>query len=70
MTSQTETPAPVLDANGDPVPIEPPDSIYLWFAGRVPAPGCLHYIAASEARAGYIRCERCERCERCGGIDD
>ncbi|GAA3751582.1 hypothetical protein [Micromonospora maritima] len=57
--------SPVVDANGDPVDLPPEfevDSlIRLFFAGRVPARDCPHYIAKSEARAGYRRCEHCQR---------
>lgn len=55
---------PVLDANGDPVTV--PDHIVAdeafreFMAGRVPAPGCPHYMPASEARAGLSQCERCQ----------
>lgn len=56
--------APVLDANGDPVPdIDArvrTEALREWFKFRVPAPECGHYIAASEARAGFTKCERCE----------
>lgn len=54
---------PVLDGNGDPVAV--PDHIKVdgvfraFMAGRVPAKGCGHYIAKSEARIGFNRCERC-----------
>lgn len=56
---------PVLDGNGNPVPV--PDHIEVdglyraFMAGRVPAKKCGHYIAKSEARAGFTRCERCQR---------
>lgn len=54
--------APVLDANGDPVHVPAhivvDDTFRAWMAGRVPA-ACGHYIAASEARAGFDNCERC-----------
>lgn len=56
---------PVLDANGDPVELTPElaemphEQLVEFFAGRVPAIGCDHYIAASEARAGLTTCERC-----------
>lgn len=59
----TATNSPVLDANGDPVPALPqdvPDEVMrAFFAGRVPAPKCPHYIAQSEARAGFTKCENC-----------
>lgn len=48
----------IRDANGDPVRGADP-SMREWFAARVPAKRCRHYIAASEARAGYTQCERC-----------
>jgi hypothetical protein len=56
------THSPVLDANGDPV--DAPSGIdvemfRLFMSGRVPAQDCPHYIAASEARAGFTTCERC-----------
>jgi hypothetical protein len=55
-------PTPVLDANGDPVLVFPGTEIteiYRRFmSGRVPAE-CGHYIAQSEARAGFTSCERC-----------
>jgi hypothetical protein len=59
----TTTPAaePVLDANGDPVNVPPGlplDVAREFFACRVPAP-CGHYIAVSEQRAGYTKCEHC-----------
>lgn len=52
----------VLDADGNPVTV--PDGVEVtgefraFMAGRVPA-GCGHYIAVSEARAGFGVCERC-----------
>lgn len=55
----------ILDANGDPVILTdelsalPSEVLALFFAGRVPAGGCPHYIAQSEARAGFTKCERC-----------
>lgn len=54
----------VVDANGDPVPGGVPDGlpsdVYRHFmAGRVPAPGCPHYMYQSEQRAGLTTCERC-----------
>lgn len=55
----------VIDANGNPVPITeeqaalPDDVLRQFFAGRVPASGCPHYIAKSEADAGFTNCERC-----------
>lgn len=51
----------VTDANGDPVEVPPNtdvDAFALFMAGRVPA-ACGHYIAASEARAGFTACEQC-----------
>lgn len=54
---------PLLDADGVPVPL--PDNFVVteevraFFAGRVPARACPHYIAVSEARVGIDRCERC-----------
>jgi hypothetical protein len=59
-------PPPVLDANGAPVPGGVPlgcDAAMFrrFMAGRVPASGCPHYIAASEARAGFTTCEGCPR---------
>lgn len=54
------------DANGDPVPnadVQGDEAFIAWltgwFADRVPAPDCPHYMAVSEARAGFQRCERC-----------
>lgn len=61
-TNEPEPP-PVVDANGDPVTV--PESVTVteeiraFFAGRVPAKGCKHYMAQSEARAGFKTCERC-----------
>lgn len=56
-------PCPILDANSDPVPgldeAARTEELREWFAGRVPAAHCPHYIAASEARAGFTTCERC-----------
>lgn len=52
---------PVLDANGDPVPLPETfadEVLRAWFANRVPAKECSHYLAVSEARAGYTKCER------------
>lgn len=53
---------PVLDANGDPVNlpdhIVPSEDLRVFMASRVPAE-CGHYIAASEAAAGFKNCERC-----------
>lgn len=52
----------VLDANGDPVLVFPgteiTDTYRRFMAGRVPA-DCGHYIAVSEARAGFKTCEHC-----------
>lgn len=54
---------PVLDGNGNPVTLpegfEVNDSLRAFFAGRVPASGCPHYIYKSEARIGITECERC-----------
>lgn len=54
--------APVLDANNVPVnvpaDVEVTDGLREFMAGRVPA-ACGHYIAASEAAAGFQTCERC-----------
>lgn len=54
---------PVLDANGDPVPvpdnITPDEAFRAFMAGRVPAT-CGHYVSAMEARAGFDKCERCD----------
>lgn len=59
----SEPDPPVLDANGDPVNvpgnIEPDEAFRAFMAGRVPAPGCPHYMPASDARAGLRTCERC-----------
>jgi hypothetical protein len=55
----------ILDGNGDPVTLTdemtvmPREVLAQFFAGRVPATECPHYIAASEARAGFEKCERC-----------
>jgi hypothetical protein len=53
---------PVLDANGDSVKvsaaIEVSDAFRLFMSGRAPV-SCGHYIAASEASAGFTSCERC-----------
>lgn len=55
----------VLDANGDPVELTddltaiPTNVLVQFFAGSVPAEDCPHYIAASEAKAGFKKCERC-----------
>lgn len=53
---------PVRDANGDPVNlpdhIAPSEDLRVFMASRVPAP-CGHYIAVSEAAAGFTKCERC-----------
>lgn len=59
------TPNAILDANGDPVGITAPDDLTSaaierqFFATRVPAPDCPHYMAQSEMRAGFTKCERC-----------
>lgn len=66
MNTQT---TPVTDANGNPVDVStlvppdiaPSDPLRAFFAGRVPAKGCPHYISASEARHGFTTCERCYR---------
>ena len=54
---------PVLDANGNVVPGLNPatvsDEIRALMLGRVPV-ACGHYIAASEARAGFKSCEQCQ----------
>lgn len=52
----------VLDGNGNPVPdttAPEGDFVHQWMAGRVPAAECPHYIAASEAQAGFKKCEHC-----------
>jgi hypothetical protein len=63
MTHPNSTTGTLLDANGDPVPLPDgmgvDDTLRLFFASRVPARQCPHYIAVSEARAGFQRCERC-----------
>lgn len=58
--------APVVDANRETVDTTGlaagsvvSDAMRLYFAGRVRAAKCPHYIAASEARAGLTTCERC-----------
>ena len=58
------TELPVVDADGEPVDVSsmtniPTDVLRTFFAGRVPAIDCPHYIAVSEARAGFEKCERC-----------
>lgn len=61
-TEERAEPAPVVDANGDPVDVPAGvdlDVARVFFAGRVPAKKCPHYIAASEARAGFEKCEHC-----------
>lgn len=66
---QTNETRPVLDANGNPVDVStivPPDvapdpALRAFFAGRVPAKGCPHYISASEAYVGFTTCEHCYR---------
>lgn len=54
---------PLLDHDGIPVPVPEGTRVTpemrAYFAGRVPASRCPHYIAVSEARAGFDRCERC-----------
>lgn len=59
MTAPTPN-AAIVDANGQPVPGCDPtdDGLRLFMSGRVPV-DCGHYIAASEARAGFRSCERC-----------
>lgn len=56
-------PTPVLDANGDPVLVFPGTGVTevyrAFMRGRVPA-SCGHYIAQSEARAGFTSCEHCQ----------
>ena len=54
---------PITDANGDPVPDADPNDelLRMFMAGRVPAEDCPHYIAASESRAGFKKCEHCAR---------
>jgi hypothetical protein len=51
----------IRDANGTPVPgvASTDPSLAAFMAGRVPARDCPHYIAASEADAGFRKCERC-----------
>ena len=65
MTQQSTTiDDPVVDANGDPVDLPPEFQvdglIRMFFAGRVPAPDCPHYMTKSEVTAGYRRCEHCQ----------
>lgn len=54
---------PVLDGDGNPVNLpedfEVNDDLRAFFAGRVPASGCPHYVYKSEARIGIDTCERC-----------
>lgn len=61
-TEERAEPGPVLDANGDPVNVPPGtidlDTARAFFAGRVPAE-CGHYMAKSEADAGFTKCEWC-----------
>jgi hypothetical protein len=49
---------PVTDADGLVVPDAPAGS-GPFFAGRVRALDCPHYMAASERKAGYRVCEHC-----------
>lgn len=53
----------VVDADGLPVDVSDlttdRDSLRAFYAGRVRAPDCPHYLAASERRAGLRTCERC-----------
>lgn len=39
----------------------PDQALRDFFAGRVRAPGCPHYMYASERRAGLRTCEHCAR---------
>lgn len=56
---------PILDADGNevviPTDMVTDDMLRLFFAGRVPAPNCPHYMAKSERDAGYDNCESCAR---------
>lgn len=56
--------APLLDAAGQEVPVpdgaQVTEAIRLFFAGRLPAPECDHYMYASEIRQGLKVCESCE----------
>ncbi len=61
MTAEAVQP-PVVDANGEPVPVPdgvPVDVARQFYAGRVPAPACPHYMSKMEADAGFTTCERC-----------
>ncbi len=53
----------IVDANGTQVALPPDvaasDELRTFMAGRVPAAGCPHYMAKSEADAGLTKCERC-----------
>lgn len=55
--------APVLDGDGLEVPpaggVVINDSYRVFMAGRVRAKNCPHYLAKSDARAGFTKCERC-----------
>jgi hypothetical protein len=62
MSNRTEQDAPIVDADGNPVDatgLAVTPELRAFFAGRVPAKDCPHYIAGSERRAGFTRCERC-----------
>lgn len=64
---------PVLDFDGLPVDVPdgvPDDVARQFFAGRVRAPGCPHYLAASERRAGFTTCEQCTPAETEGSTGD
>lgn len=64
MTEEPAREQRVVDLNGDSVPGGVPDGVdpewfQQWMTTRDPAPECPHYIAGSEARAGFTKCERC-----------
>lgn len=54
---------PLLDHDGRVVDVgdrEVTPIVRAFFAGRVRASGCPHYISAQEAAVGITTCEQCE----------
>lgn len=61
LEDNTTPPAPLLDGDGIEVKpgVEIDDVTRRYFAGKVHAPECPHYMAKSERDAGFTKCERC-----------
>lgn len=69
---------PVLDGNGNPVPLPVPmhtaplDLMRALYPGRVPAPQCPHYMLKGDREAGATTCEKrpCVEAAKAPEVDD